>query len=177
MTTIFLARHAETDWNREHRWQGHADPPLNRTGLDQAWELSQVLEGEPFDAIYSSDLRRAYETADAVAKGRGLEIIVDTGLREPLPVPLRTSLRYARARHARADVPDALEKAGYKWRSKFGGERDGGAAIRIWGTEAPIPGLTTAPVTGEEFAGETTRFGALALRVWSPLIQAEQGGW
>jgi broad specificity phosphatase PhoE len=82
VTTIILARHAETDWNREHRWQGHADPPLNRTGLDQAWELSQVLEGEQFDAIYSSDLRRALETADAVARERELVVIVETGLRE-----------------------------------------------------------------------------------------------
>jgi exodeoxyribonuclease V gamma subunit len=47
----------------------------------------------------------------------------------------------------------------------------------VWGPAAALPGLDVAPRLGEEFAGETTRFGALAMRVWSPLIQAEQGGW
>jgi broad specificity phosphatase PhoE len=82
VTTILLARHAETDWNRDHRWQGHADPPLNATGIEQAEELARRLAGEHFDAIYSSDLRRASETARAVARGRGLEVILDGGLRE-----------------------------------------------------------------------------------------------
>jgi broad specificity phosphatase PhoE len=81
-TTIFLARHAETDWNRDRRWQGHADPPLNATGIEQANELAQQLAAEQLDAIYSSDLRRAYETAEAVARGRQLAVIRHSGLRE-----------------------------------------------------------------------------------------------
>jgi len=108
---------------------------------------------------------------------RDLVALRDAGLRDPLPVPLKTSLRYARARRARADVPDALEKAGYEWTGKFGGERDADAVRRIWGPGAALPGVGLAPGPGEEFAGETSRFGALALRVWSPLVQAEQGGW
>jgi exodeoxyribonuclease V gamma subunit len=108
---------------------------------------------------------------------RDLVALRDTGLREPLPTPLKTSLRYARARRAHADVPDALEKAGYEWTSAFGGDRDSGAVRRVWGRAAALPGVGVAPRPGEEFAGETSRFGALAMRVWSPLIQAEQGGW
>jgi exodeoxyribonuclease V gamma subunit len=108
---------------------------------------------------------------------RDLVALRDAGLRDPLPVPLKTSLRYARARRAHADVPDALEKAGYEWSSRFGGDRDSDAVRRIWGPGASLPGVGVAPGKGEDFAGEASRFGALALRVWSPLIQAEQGGW
>ena len=49
--------------------------------------------------------------------------------------------------------------------------------MSAWGPSAPIPGLDRAPAPGEEFDGETTRFGALALRLWSPLLVAEQGSW
>jgi probable phosphoglycerate mutase len=82
VTTILLARHAETDWNRDHRWQGLADPPLNATGVEQAAELARRLADDQFDAIYSSDLQRAAATARAVARGRDLEVVLDTGLRE-----------------------------------------------------------------------------------------------
>ena len=63
-TTLLLARHGETDWNREKRWQGHADPPLNEAGREQARQLARVLSSVPLDAVYSSDLRRAYDTAE-----------------------------------------------------------------------------------------------------------------
>jgi probable phosphoglycerate mutase len=82
VTTILLARHAETDWNRDQRWQGHADPPLNAHGREQATNLARRLDDVPLDAIYSSDLRRAYETAVAVAQGRGLAVVRNAGLRE-----------------------------------------------------------------------------------------------
>jgi exodeoxyribonuclease V gamma subunit len=108
---------------------------------------------------------------------RDLVVLRDTGLRDPLPVPLKTSLRYARARRAHADVPDALEKAAYEWTSAYGGDRDSAAVRRVWGPAAGLPGVAVAPGPGEDFSGETSRFGALAMRVWSPLIQAEQGGW
>jgi broad specificity phosphatase PhoE len=80
--TILLARHGETDWNRSLRWQGHADPPLNATGCAQARALAASLAGEPLAAVYSSDLRRAYETARIVADGRGLRVVATPALRE-----------------------------------------------------------------------------------------------
>jgi broad specificity phosphatase PhoE len=82
MTTILLARHGETDWNREGRWQGWADPPLNETGRDQARRLAEELRATPFDAAYSSDLRRASETAEIVAAPHHMLVVLDRDLRE-----------------------------------------------------------------------------------------------
>lgn len=82
MTEILLVRHGETDWNRERRVQGHADRPLNEAGLEQARELAELLAGEKFGAVFSSDLARASETAAIVAHTHGLEVVFDTDLRE-----------------------------------------------------------------------------------------------
>jgi probable phosphoglycerate mutase len=82
-TTIVFARHGETDWNREHRLQGWADPPLNELGRAQARELALALEGERFAAVYSSDLQRAAETARIVASRLGSgPVVEDVSLRE-----------------------------------------------------------------------------------------------
>jgi phosphoserine phosphatase len=82
VTTILLARHGETDWNREGRFQGHADPPLNATGRAQAAELAAELKAVGLAAVYSSPLRRALETAQAVAGEHGLEPVAVDALRE-----------------------------------------------------------------------------------------------
>jgi broad specificity phosphatase PhoE len=82
VTTILLARHGETDWNREGRFQGWADPPLNATGRAQAVDLSVALMAEELAAVYSSPLRRAYETAEIVAASRDLEPVRLDALRE-----------------------------------------------------------------------------------------------
>jgi broad specificity phosphatase PhoE len=82
VTTILLARHGETDWNREGRFQGWADPPLNATGRAQAVDLSVALMAEELATVYASPLRRAYETADVVAATRGVEPITVEALRE-----------------------------------------------------------------------------------------------
>jgi exodeoxyribonuclease V gamma subunit len=145
---------------------------------DRSWTahtLGRPTNGRSRETHATSLLGPLDHTARDVL--RDLVALRDAGLREPLPLPLKTSLRYARARRAHADVPDALEKAGYEWTSAFGGDRDGEAAVRVWGPAAPLPGVGVPPGAAEEFPGETSRFGALAMRVWSPLIQAEQGGW
>ena len=82
MTELLLARHGETEWNRQQRWQGHADPPLNDAGRAQARELADALAGERLEAIYASDLRRAYETAEIVGSRLGLPVTSDPALRE-----------------------------------------------------------------------------------------------
>jgi broad specificity phosphatase PhoE len=82
VTEILLVRHGETEWNRLHRWQGHTDTPLNDTGRAQARELAHTLAGERVDAVYSSDLSRASETAAAIAGEHGLAVLVDPDLRE-----------------------------------------------------------------------------------------------
>jgi len=82
VTTLILARHGETDWNREGRFQGHADPPLNEHGREQAVSLAEALDDQRIEAIYSSDLRRAHETAQIVAERKGMDVVVDPDLRE-----------------------------------------------------------------------------------------------
>ena len=82
MTTILLARHGESDWNRTRRWQGHADRPLTALGRRQARELAERLANTDLDAVYSSDLQRARETAEIVASGRGLAVHELPALRE-----------------------------------------------------------------------------------------------
>ncbi|HWH04956.1 MAG TPA: histidine phosphatase family protein, partial [Gaiellaceae bacterium] len=82
MTTIVLARHGETDWNREQRFQGHADRPLNELGREQARELAERLRNDRIDAVYSSPLVRALETAETVAAALGLPVETREALRE-----------------------------------------------------------------------------------------------
>jgi broad specificity phosphatase PhoE len=82
VTRLLFARHGETAWNREGRFQGHADPPLSDEGRHQAHELADRLADTPLAAIYTSDLARARETAEIVAASRGLAVHVVAGLRE-----------------------------------------------------------------------------------------------
>jgi uncharacterized phosphatase len=81
-TTIVLVRHGETDWNRERRFQGHANTSLNDAGRAQAAELADALNGEGFTTVYTSPLRRASETADIVAARLGLDVRPLEALRE-----------------------------------------------------------------------------------------------
>jgi broad specificity phosphatase PhoE len=82
VTTILLVRHGETDWNAESRWQGQVDTPLNVRGRQQARRLARRLAAVAFEAVYSSDLRRARETAEIVAFSRGMPVYTEPGLRE-----------------------------------------------------------------------------------------------
>jgi probable phosphoglycerate mutase len=82
MTRLCIVRHGETAWNAEHRVQGQLDVPLNAAGLAQAEAIARALGGERFDALYSSDLSRALQTAAPAAKQLGLEIVQDKDLRE-----------------------------------------------------------------------------------------------
>jgi len=82
VTDILLIRHGETDWNVERRLQGHCDIALNAEGARQAAALAVVLRDEALDAIFSSDLQRAHDTAQAIATVRGMTVQTDPGLRE-----------------------------------------------------------------------------------------------
>lgn len=81
-TQIVLIRHGETAWNAERRLQGHIDIALNQEGLRQAALLARALGREHFDAIVSSDLQRAAQTADALARVSGMPVRRDPQLRE-----------------------------------------------------------------------------------------------
>jgi broad specificity phosphatase PhoE len=77
-----LARHGETVFNVEGRWQGQADSPLTERGLAQARQLGKALAQDPIAAVYSSDLGRATNTALEVATLHGLQVQSDARLRE-----------------------------------------------------------------------------------------------
>ena len=82
MTTLLLVRHGETDWNADGRLQGQTDRPLSEFGRRQARALADELEGDELEAIYSSDLVRARETAEILGERLGLPVVLDPELRE-----------------------------------------------------------------------------------------------
>lgn len=79
---IYLARHGRTPYNHEGRFQGLGDVPLDETGLRQAQELAEHAAGRGLVALWASPLRRARQTAEAVAAVTGLEIRFDARLVE-----------------------------------------------------------------------------------------------
>ena len=81
-TRIIAIRHGETTWNVDTRIQGQLDIPLNANGRWQAERLAEALKGEPIQAIYTSDLARAWETAQYVSRATGVELTKEIGLRE-----------------------------------------------------------------------------------------------
>lgn len=82
LTKLILVRHGETDWNRADRIQGWLDIPLNEEGIKQAERLAKELSGMKLAAIYSSPLKRALQTAKAIAEKRHLKIKKASNLKE-----------------------------------------------------------------------------------------------
>jgi len=84
MTYLAWIRHGVTDWNEQKRAQGQTDVPLNARGRRQAELLAARLveDQESWDAIYASDLSRAYETAETIGRALGLPVVADARLRE-----------------------------------------------------------------------------------------------
>ena len=79
---IILVRHGETDANKEGRFQGASDAPLNQTGLSQAYALGRRLSSKQLDAVYSSPQTRAMQTATPLAEAMNLPIQTVENLRE-----------------------------------------------------------------------------------------------
>ncbi|KPN94687.1 histidine phosphatase family protein [Lysinibacillus sp. ZYM-1] len=82
MTTFYLVRHGETQWNQEQRLQGWLDSPLTDNGREAAVKLQQQLQSIPFSAAYSSSSGRAKETMDILTAHRQLPIYYEDNLRE-----------------------------------------------------------------------------------------------
>jgi probable phosphoglycerate mutase len=81
-TILFAVRHGETEWNLIGRQQGHLDSPLTQTGIEQAHALADCLLGRGIEAIYSSDLGRAAQTAAIIGTKLDLSVSFDRRLRE-----------------------------------------------------------------------------------------------
>ena len=73
-TTVYLVRHGQTEWNVEHRFQGHQDSPLTENGIIQAKWLGESLADEQLDVICTSSSPRAVMTAELIGEGRGLSV-------------------------------------------------------------------------------------------------------
>ena len=82
VTQIVLVRHGETDWNRDRRFQGHTDIPLNAAGREQVCELADRLAGESFSVAYTSPLRRASESAELIASRLRVDVRPRAALKE-----------------------------------------------------------------------------------------------
>ena len=80
--TLYVFRHGETDWNKEYRFQGRIDIPLNETGRKQALTLKTFFDTHPVEAVLCSDLGRADETAKIALGHRGVPFIVEPRIRE-----------------------------------------------------------------------------------------------
>jgi broad specificity phosphatase PhoE len=117
VTTIFLARHGESDWNVEKRFQGHSDRPLTNRGREQAHALADLVASEEIDAVYTSPLSRARETAEIVAVRAGLEPIALPELRE-VDTGSWSGL-------SRVDVEARFPEGFARWRSGGSGWEDG----------------------------------------------------
>ena len=81
-TRIIAVRHGETAWNLDARIQGQLDIGLNATGRWQARRVGEALASEPISAVYSSDLGRAHQTAQSIARVTGIPVVAEEGLRE-----------------------------------------------------------------------------------------------
>lgn len=79
---IYIIRHGQTDWNIEHRTQGQTDIALNTNGIKQAELITQKISNLKIDSIISSDLKRAYMTAQIINKNFHKAIETDKRLRE-----------------------------------------------------------------------------------------------
>jgi broad specificity phosphatase PhoE len=117
VTTIYLARHGESDWNAANRFQGHSDRPLTDLGREQAQALGELVAAENVEAVYSSPLKRALETALIVAARSGLEVVEDEDLCE-VDTGSWSGL-------SRAEVQERFPEGFDRWTSGGAGWEDG----------------------------------------------------
>ena len=81
-TTIYLVRHGQTEWNAQNIIQGQKDASLTEVGLNQAKKIKELCKNIPFEAVFSSDLGRAHNTAKIIAQDRNITIHTSNLLRE-----------------------------------------------------------------------------------------------
>jgi probable phosphoglycerate mutase len=133
LTTFALIRHGQTDWNAERRLQGSTDIPLNDVGRGQARDAVAVVSGFEWDAIVSSPLSRAAETADVIAAGLGRTVA------RRMPELIERSFGPAEGLQAGPELDALRVEGGFR-----GAESEDEAAHR---------GLTALEALAAEFSG------------------------
>ena len=144
---------------------------LTLTANHPAREVTAVCVGRSTDDTAAA--RALTSPRDPKAVLQDLVALYDAGRREPLPLPPRTSFAWAAARHAGRDP---RFKANSEWTSHRGKPRENEkpASAKAFGYRAPLDVLTVPPGPGEDVAGEDTRLGAYAARMWLPMLRAER---
>ena len=149
----------------------------------RAWVLALVLavaaEGDRAVTVgrWSRGARTSTITAPPEPRAALAELLelYARGSCEPLPLLVKTSAAYAASRLGGNTVEQATERAAQEWRTRFGGEQQDRHHRYVWGDDAALTELLAAPPGPTEgWPGESTRFGALACRLWSPVRQAEE---
>jgi broad specificity phosphatase PhoE len=129
MTTLYLARHGQSEWNNQSRVTGQLDPALSPKGREQSQGLALCLQGEGLDAIYSSALQRTIDTATPTATATGLAIVRLAALNE-----INVGVLQGRFRDERDAEAQALWA---QWQAEMwsfripGGERFDEFALRV----------------------------------------------
>lgn len=133
----------------------------------RGWSAGAIGRG---DKDAPSARRTFVPPEDPVSLLADLLEIYQAGLREPLPLPVRTAHAWAEGR--RHSAAQARRRAGWKWTSdRFPGEDAAPAHVRVWGERYPIADLLAIrPLEGEDRHGESSRLGALASRIWLPIL-------
>lgn len=105
-TRIYLVRHGTTLLNRANRYRGRRDVPLDQGGWDDAWAAARLLDGIGLEAVYTSPLRRARDTARIVADAAGIDHVVD--------LPGLTNLDYGEWEGLTTEEADALDADAFR---------------------------------------------------------------
>jgi len=125
---LLLVRHGQTTWNIERRFQGWSDSSLTSTGVKQAECLARRLSGQRIKAVYTSDLGRACQTAQLLARPHGLDPVVLTDMRETCWGEWEGQT----AREIEAKDPKLWQRI---WRKHPNGDD-----MADWETTSPVPG-------------------------------------
>lgn len=172
---VVLLRHGQTAWNAARRFQGQSDIPLDPTGLRQAEAAAALLAGQRPDAVLTSDLARALDTATPLARRLGLSVTVDPRLRE-------TDLgRWEGLTHT--EVKGSFPQEWDDWvagrlERRGGGESREEVGVRMRAALADAVGDTVVLVT-HGAAARTLAVSLLALTAefWRTLAPLENGHW
>jgi len=146
---------------------------LTAANPETPWGAATVGRDRPGHPKCATLTPLAKETAVTVLQQ--LVELFDQGMREPLPLPVKSAAEYAEHRFRNADVQDSQYRAKQKWTSnKFPGEDEDGAHLQVWGRHAPFETLLGALPGKDSKTGEPDRFSDLATRLWFPLLEHEQ---